>query len=155
MLFLIISIAAITSSYHQTQSRVTTYTFPVWTERDSRRTVRARRQLHQEHIGVKPTSHDTKALWKMFLTRCHRHGDVGITRQIQASQSRVRLFTPTYLGSVKLHHHDSHLEGTQITYCPRGRTISHLIRNQVHGFVTAGPFNFNSESSHAVANALI
>lgn len=60
-----------------------------------------------QHTGVNPTSHDTKALRKLLSTRCHCLGDVGIARQIQASQSRVRNFTPTYLGTVTLHCHDS------------------------------------------------
>lgn len=87
------------------------------TERERSRGRRSKEAALWERTGVKPTSHDTKALWKMFLTRCHRHGDVGITRQLQASQSWVRHSTPTNLGTVELHHHDSqHSKGAHIMY---------------------------------------
>lgn len=75
--------------------------------RDGRRTVRARRQLHDNTLVLSPLVTTQRRSGKNVLTRCHRHGDVGIARQIQASQSRVRHFTPTYLGTVELHHHDS------------------------------------------------
>lgn len=130
------------------QRRVTTDSFPVWAERDGRRGSQSEEAAPQEHAGVKPTSHDTKALCKMILTQCHRHGAVGTARQIQASQSRVRHFTPTYLGTVELHHHDSQrFKSTHIMYYPY-RFILQLMKNAVQLFVTAGIFNFNSESSH-------
>lgn len=102
-----------------------------------------------EHIGVKPTSHDTKgALENVFNTmpsprrRGHHKANSGQSVKGETLHSHIPGHSRTSPSRFTF-------KGTQIMYCPCRGSISYLLRNQVQGFVTAGTFNFNSESSHA------
>ncbi|CAB1460435.1 unnamed protein product [Pleuronectes platessa] len=82
-------------------------TFPVWTRRDRRRSVRARRQRGDKRRRGRPASHDTEPLCRKLphdATAAATWASQGI---IRAGQSRVRRLTPTYLGNFTVTNHGS------------------------------------------------